>query len=232
MKFAICDDSSIIQTQISQLINEYIQLKKHNITIAFFSSGEELLASDINYDLIIMDYQLSGINGIETCKEIRKTNTTCKIIFLSAYTQTAIDTFDVDTFRFLAKPIDKEKFFKALDDFFEAMKKNYILLKTLKQTWKINLKDIIYAEADGKKTILRCLSESYTINYNLHELEKKLPTDQFIRCHRAFVVGFYHIKNHTSDEIMFDNGEKASIGQKYLKQFKEALQDYIIEYNH
>ena len=232
MKLAICDDEKMSRDEICLLLNDYRLKKKIDIFPDVFDSGQKLLSSKLNYDVILMDYQMNDIDGIETCRKIREVNKDCTIIFISAYPLIALDSFEVGTFRFISKPINKDKLFKALDDYLATIDDdNFLVLKTQDGNWILKLSEIIYAEANGKHTFVRTTTQTYDIHTHLKDIESQLPKSKFIRCHRAFVAGFNHIKNHTSNEILFDNGEKAEIGKHYLTQFKIAFQDYVIRYN-
>lgn len=66
---------------------------------------------------------------------------------------------------------------------------------------------------------------------HLKVIENKLPSKKFIRCQRAYVASFEHIRNHTNTEIIFDNGERAMIGKSYSKKFKKEFQKYVVRYN-
>ncbi len=85
----------------------------------------ELLNSEKNYDIIVLDYQLGSTNGLTVAKELRKRNVLSSIIFLTSYPNFMIDAFEVNTFRFLLKPIDKSKFFKAIDYYIKIVDANY-----------------------------------------------------------------------------------------------------------
>ena len=232
MKVAICDDEIVSRNEIASLLKLYRKQKRLEIISDTYDSGQKLLTSKLDYDIIFMDFQMKDIDGIETSRKIREANKDCTIIFISAYPMAAIDTFEVNTFRFITKPIDQNKLFKALDDYVASIDHdNLLTLKTHDGIWTMKMSEIIYAEANGKHTCVRTSSKTYDVHIHLKSIEARLPESKFIRCHRAYVVGFQHIKNHTNEEILFYNGEKADIGKKYLTQFKTAFQDYIIRYN-
>lgn len=232
MKIAICDDEKIARFEIAALINKYRLHKNLDIFPDIFDSGQKLLSSKLDYDIIIMDYQMEDIDGIETSRRIRSVNKDCTIIFISAYPLAALDSFEVNTFRFITKPIDSTKLYKALDDYLISVDyDNLLILKTHEGTWKIKISDIIYAEANGKHTLIRTVDNTFDAHIHLKIIESKLPKSKFIRSHRAYVVGFNHIINHSNEEILFDNDEKAEIGKRYSTQFKTALKNYVIRYN-
>lgn len=232
MRIAICDDEKNAQCEISSLINQYSLNKNTDMSVDIYDSGEKLLSSQPDYDIIIMDYKMAEIDGIEASRQLRKNNNDCTIIFISAYPSVAPDTFEVNTFRFITKPIDSSKLFKALDDYFTKIESNNLLvLKNNDGMWKIKMSDIIYAEAHRKHTVIRTADKTFEVCMQLKEIEAQLPKSKFIRSHKSYVVGFNHILNHTNDEILFDNNEKADIGKHYAADFKSAFSDYIIRYN-
>ncbi len=232
MKIAVCDDDKISQREICSLIDTYRKRKKLDMFPDVFNSGKKLLSSKLDYDIIFMDYQMSDINGLDTCRMIREVNKDCIIIFISAYPLIALESFEVNTFRFITKPIDEAKLFKALDDYLKLIDyDNLLILNTHEGMWRIKMSDIIYAEANGKHTTIRTCNDSYDVHIHLKVIEEKLPTLKFSRCHRAYVVGFEHISKHTKELVYFDNNEKADIGKRYFPGFKSAFQNYIIRYN-
>ena len=232
MKAVVCDDEKTFHKEISSLVRRYMRARNVEIYTDFYENGEVLLSSQKQYDIIFLDYQMDGINGIETAEKLRKTNSDSVIIFISAYPAAALDAYEVKTFRFLVKPIEESKFFKALDDYIKSIDyDNLLLLHTHEGDYKIRLSEIIYLEADGKYTTVRTKDRVLRIHINLKQLEIKLPSSKFIRCSKSYVVGFSHISNHNSTEIFFDNGERACIGAHYAACFKTEFQNYIMRYN-
>lgn len=232
MKAAVCDDEKTFHKEVFVLLSKYMNTRNIEIYTDFYGNGEELLKSKREYDIIFLDYQMEGINGIETAEKLRETNSDSVIIFISAYPAAALDAYEVKTFRFLVKPIDEAKLFKALDDYLKSIDyDNLLFLNTHEGNYKIKMSEIIYLEGDGKYTTVRTKKQSFRIRLNLKQLEMRLPKSKFIRCSKSFVVGFSHISNHNNSEILLDNGEKAVIGAHYAAKFKTEFQYYIMRYN-
>ncbi len=232
LKVAICDDEKTFHKEIIALLRKYQKARKTDIFMDHYEDGNTLLQSGQEYDVIFMDYQMEEMDGIETARKLRKANSDSIIIFISAYPSAALDAFEVQTFRFIQKPIDESKLFKALDDYLKLIDyDNLILINTHDGNYKIKLSEIIYLEGDGKYTTIRTKSKSLRVHINLKQLEIKLPRSKFIRSSKSFVVGFEHITNHDGSSIVFNNGEKAVIGAHYAADFKAGLQNYIMRYN-
>lgn len=232
LKVAVCDDEKVFHKEIIDLLRKFQKARKIDIFIDHFENGNTLLQSKQEYDVIFMDYQMEEMDGIETARKLRETNSDSIIIFISAYPSAALDAFEVQTFRFIQKPIGEIKLFKALDDYLKSIDyDNLLLINTHESKYKIKMSEIIYLEGDGKYTTVRTKNKSLRVHMNLKQLEERLPGSKFIRCSKSFVAGFEHISNHDSSSIIFDNGEKAIIGAHYASKFKTALQNYIMRYN-
>lgn len=234
MRVAICDDEKPMQIALEKLLDEYSKLRKIDISVDKFENGHDLIKTlnEREYEIVFMDYQMDDIDGMETSRVIRSKNNENIIIFVSAYPEIAVDSYEVNTFRFIVKPINKEKLFKAIDDYLKSIDyDNLLILKTHDGTWKIKMSDIIYAEASGKHTIIRTTQKILEIHIHLKKIEDQLPEEKFCRCQRAYIAGFSHIENHTNTEILFDNGERARIGKVYTAKFKKSFRDYIMKYN-
>lgn len=232
MNIAICDDEMTWQKKLIDLLDQY-SLEKHiEIKKKCFSSGSALSETDEVFDIIFMDYQMEGLNGIETAGKIRLKNSESVIIFVSSYPQIAPDTFEVKAFRFLKKPIISEKLFRALDDYIaEIDTDSFLAFKMKDGTLRIRISDIIYVEAARNHTIIHTAKNNHEVLINLKEIEKKLPREKFYRSHKAFLVSFFHIETHTKTDIRFDDGSSAFLSRKYLSDFNTAFQEYILKYN-
>lgn len=232
LKVAICDDEKVFHKEIINLLHRFQRARKIDIFMDHYENGNTLLQSGQEYDVIFMDYQMEEMDGIETARKLRETNSDSIIIFISAYPSAALDAFEVQTFRFIQKPIDESKLFKALNDYLKTVDNdNLLLINTHDGNYKLKMSEIIYLEGDGKYTTIRTRDKSLRVHLNLKQLEIRLPKSKFIRCSKSFVVGFEHISNHDSSSIVFDNGEKAVIGAHYAVKFKTEFQNYIMRYN-
>lgn len=232
MTVAICDDEKVFHEEIIGLLHKFQKVRKKEIFMDHYENGNALLRSKQKYDVIFMDYQMEAMDGIETARKLRETNSDSIIIFISAYPSAALDAFEVRTFRFIQKPVDETKLFKALDDYLRSVDyDNLLYVNTHDGKYKIKMSEIIYLEGDGKYTTIRTKDKSLHVHLNLKQLETKLPGSKFIRSSKSFVVGFKHISNHDGSEIIFDNGEKAIIGAHYAANFRAEFQNYIIRYN-
>ena len=232
MKIAICDDNALMRDELKNCLEEYALSKKLIFLYSDFSNGADLVASDLNFDLIFMDYKMDGIDGLETARRLRENSNSTAIIFLTSYPHVVFDTFEVNAYRFLVKPVNNAKLTAAMNDFLAELDDDkFIVIKTDEDTKRIKIDDIIYAEASDKHCYIRTADENILYKKTLSEFEKLLPPDKFFRSHRTYLVGFRHVASHTASDILFDNKEKAQISKLKQSAFKSAFLDYIKRYN-
>ena len=110
MRIAICDD----EKNIRELIGNKVAKQYPEADIVFFQSGEELLLSDKHIDILFLDIQMSGRNGMETARELRKKDKSVILIFVTAVEEYVFQAFDVGAFNYIVKPIDDTKFVDVL----------------------------------------------------------------------------------------------------------------------
>lgn len=232
MKIAICDDEPIMQRELKRQLDKYAQKRNMIFQYVYYKSGSELTAGYFEADLLFLDYQMEGLDGLETARKLRAERNQTPIIFLTSFPHIVFDTFEVNAYRFLLKPIDAEKLSSALDDFLTDQDDDkYIVIKENEVSRRINIDDIIYAEASDKYCFIRTTEEGFLYKKTLSELEAQLPEDRFFRSHRTYLVGFRHILSHSDNTILLDNQEKAVISKLKSTPFKKAFQDYIKRYH-
>ena len=219
MRITICDDETPMQKELKRQLDLYARTRNIYITYKYFRSGADLLSNYPEEDLIFMDYQMDGLDGLETARKLRAEHDQTPIIFLTSFPHIVFDTFEVNAYRFLVKPIDPDKLTAAMNDFLSAQKDdNYIIIKDGDTSRRICLDSIIYAEAADKYCYIRTTEEGFVYKKTLAEFEAMLPQDRFFRSHRTYL-------------ILLDNQEKALISKLKRTPFKKAFQDYIKRYH-
>lgn len=119
IKIAVCDDS-FFDREINKLyIEDYMLQKGFETEIQTFSSGTELLNTDLTqFSLIFLDIYMDGINGIETAKTINKINPGIKIVFCSSSPEFAAESFEVEAYHYFIKPMRRDRFQNLMDELF------------------------------------------------------------------------------------------------------------------
>lgn len=163
------------------------------------------------------------MNGINVVSALRERNDNTVVIFISSYKEIVFESLKVQTYRFLVKPLDKEKLYESLNSFL-AMQKNerYILLKNekLDTVQRIPEDSVLYAEADNIYCRIRTSENTYTYKKTLSHFEKELSSDFFFRTHRSYIVNFKHIEHYTKNE-------KALLSKTKYHAFQNAYISFL-----
>lgn len=235
LNIAIVDDEDVQALLLSKMANKWSFKNNKPTTIKLFSNSESFYfawCEDKSFDILLLDIQMKGMNGIELAKEIRKSDDKLCIIFITGLSDYISVGYDVSALQYLIKPVDDKKLFYCLDKAYGRISKEQssIIVNIEGENVRILQSEIVSAEAFGHYIRLETLKSAYEIKMNISELEKALDKDHFIRCHRSYIVGIKYISRIGKKEIILENGKNISISrilyhtvnQAFIKYFKEV----------
>lgn len=117
LRIAIVDDEPSVVDEIRQIVISFFQAQGKQIDISCFSSGEELISYHQKYDLIFLDIQMQGMDGIRTAQELRKNDKKAVMIYVTSFGSEMARSFSVHPFAFLEKPVNADLLRKNLQDY-------------------------------------------------------------------------------------------------------------------
>jgi len=188
LKIVICDDNRSEAAFVRAVIEEHFK----DYTIEEFNSGGSLLEylKENSPDIILLDVEMPGLNGLETARKIRETHPIMGIIFITAHAQFALEAFGVYAFDFIVKPVDKKRLVRSLD-IVESKRtgvEKYIQVNNRGTVFRVNEKDIIFIEKCSNRCVVYTESFVYNMKTSLKYFIERLDPEIFIRTHSGFVV--------------------------------------------
>lgn len=231
MKIAVCDDEKLFRREIVDLLDEYAAENNMIPDITEFDDGSELVASGKAFDMIFLDYQMNDLNGLDTIKSIREKNIDTKVVFVSSYSEIVFESMKYNAFRFIVKPVSRDKLFEAVDSALELRSSEHRLIvkdEEYNENIVVCEKDIIYAQADNVYTYIITEKGSYRYPYNLSALEEELDPRLFFRTNRSYIVNLEHIRSYDKAGITLSNGHKAVISRAKYKEFNNCYAGCVI----
>ena len=229
---AICDDDEIFRTKLKTFLLDYKKEHRIHIDILEFEDGNSLLNCNESYDLVFLDYQMPNLNGMETARILRARKNICSIIFITSFPEFMIESFEVNTYRFLIKPLDTNKLSNDIDCFIKDKKMfSPIVVNVYGEQIVISSEDIIYLEGSGKYCNIRTIDNTVQSSKTLAGVLKLLPQHCFFRTHKSYAINLYCIVSIKDDFITLNNGEKAKISRNRMSDFKKAYNDFINHFN-
>lgn len=164
MRFLICDDDQMICSCLQKYIKEYFRAN-HIFApkIAIYNDGEELLKDQGEKSIVFLDVELDGASGLSVGKQLMQDNKNIIIFIVTSYNDYLDDAMDIHVFRFLTKPIEKQRFFKNLDqaiNYYNIHDKK-IAVKTKKNVYTLQMADVICVEARQNKVTVYTVQGAY-----------------------------------------------------------------------
>ena len=228
IRIALCDDSDMERRIIRNMINQYIKEHEYSVQVEEFSSGDALLKGDvISFDLMILDIYMGGLNGIDTAKELLRIHPKGKIIFCSSSNEFAEESYEVEAFRYLVKPISMEKLQQCLDKFFQIYHDKKVLEFKYQRTGRMMLiKDVMWIEAAGRHSIIHTEKEQIETNTSLAEFMEKLSGADFVKPIRYALVALRAVAEVTADNLILSDGTRIPVSREKRKEIQEAFMQF------
>ncbi|MDD3174192.1 MAG: LytTR family DNA-binding domain-containing protein [Herbinix sp.] len=226
MLVGICDDEEIIRNELIRLCEKYKASNMSDLDIKCFSSGEELIACKQPIDILFLDIQMKGLNGLKTAEKIRENDESMTIIFLTGFRGFMQAGYKVRAFRYLLKPVNEQEFIQSITEAIKDITKNSKAIVGLDGDIRfVKLKDIIYVEYVDRYTVVRTKKGTYESATSMNEWENILNTGDFFRVHKAYIVNMEYI-DEIGKEIQLDNGEKVEVSFRQVAKLKKACKAY------
>lgn len=235
MRIAIVDD--IAEERILLRSRLECQLSRRGIHSDFteFENGEDfLLASkERPFTVLFLDIYMNGANGIEIARELRKSDTSCLLIFTTTSTDHALEGFQVRAMHYLVKPYHENEISALTDEILSRIPNSgkYIDVKINGSNIKVPFQSMIYAEhfshmihiytTNKKELITRQSFESFLSTL-------KMDT-RFYQCNRGIVINLDHALDFDGTVFTLDNGNQIPVSRKLSKHARQTFMDYLFQ---
>ncbi len=212
MRIAVCDDDKRELQQIAALVENYRKERKAELSCIVYQSATELLISmeRADYDVLLLDVMMPGVNGIQAAREIREKNDAIEIIFLTSSPEFAVESYTVRAYHYLLKPATKEKLYPILDKLCNHFKIDEAVLHVKSQTGIFNVpyRKIEYVEVNAKTLYFHLTDGSIRTVYGSLSLYGKelLARPGFLRVHRSYVVNLSWVRELRQKELLMESG--------------------------
>lgn len=213
-----------------QLVAEYCQrISFLHLAKTFTNTDEaQTYLAENNVDLLFLDIQMPDINGVQFYKNLTKKP---PVIFTTAFKDYAVDGFNVDAVDYLLKPFEYDRFLKACykaKEYIEflssqELQMNSIFVKVNYEIMKINLKDIDLIEALDDYIKIYIPPNPVLTLMTLKNIADKLPTRDFIRVHRSFIVPVAKVDKFSKTKLWV-KGKEIPIGSSYTHVYDQLMQ--------
>ena len=208
-KIALCDDEEALLRLVSGLVGEWAAARQTVCGIETFPPAEAFLfqyQEDKSYDILLLDIEMTGMDGVTMAKAVRREDETVQIIFLTGYSDYILEGFEVAALHYLMKPVDREKLFTVLDRAVEKLRKNEraLTLELPGELVRVPLYEIRCLEVRQNYVTVHA-KEDYTVKKPLGEFQRELD-ERFFRTGRSCIVNLACVRRVTRTEVFLDGG--------------------------
>lgn len=233
MNCIIVDDEPLGRKAIELLVQDTPVLSVAGCFGDASSAGQFLQQNPV--DLVFLDIKMPGINGLDFARTIRR-NTL--VIFTTAYIEYALDSYEVDAIDYLVKPIEQERFRKAVEkaatyhrlllaeaqnNSIESVIDDYMFIKSERRFFKVFFRNILFVEGLKDYVVIQTADQRIITRMNLKSIHELLPHGSFLRINKSYIVNTEHIDSFDNNDVFIGKYEIA-IGNSYRETF---IEEYI-----
>ena len=230
IRIAICDDEKHMSDHIRAMASDFFRKKNREIYFRTFSSGEELLSYDGQIDILFLDIQMKGMDGMETARKLRDSKFRGFLIFITVLKEMVFQSFEVQAYDYLVKPVEEKQFEKTMERLYTSMQnasEDSLLVQKGYEGRIIREEEIVFCEIIDRKIYLNLASGEVVDYYErIENLETKLGS-HFFRCHRSYLINLKHLKGYKNGTACMDNGKEVPVSRLRSKEFSSVVLQYM-----
>lgn len=234
MRVAVCDDDEWELAHFSELLTEYQSSRGVDLKCHFFHNSIDFL-SEVKggeYDLVLLDAVMPGVSGIKAAQELREKDKNVKIIMVSLSPEYAVDSYLVDAYHYLLKPVEGDVLFPVLDKVGKELAvqdKQGFVLKNREGVARLSFAEIEFVEVINKKVFFHLADGVIReVTAALADIEGELLLRrEFMKIHRSYIVNLSCIQAMDTDCATMKSGQSIPISRRRHGQLQNAYMNYI-----
>lgn len=230
VRIAIVDDDAQERERIATLTKQYFDAQNKACHIALFADGDELLEEyQPEWDLILLDIQMSRMDGMAAAEMIRKVDRDVFLVFVTNMAHYAIKGYGVRALDFLLKPVNARMLAQVLgqvEHLLAERQKKMITLQTQKGVIRLNVSEILYVEVANHVLSVVTTQGVISLRGTISGVENLLADYGFFRCNNCYVVNLAHV-SRAEQGVAVVGGHELAVSRPRQKKFMEALTRYI-----
>ena len=232
LRIAGVEDDKTYAAQLKEYLVRYGTEKNQKISVALFPDGEDIVTDySAEFDIILMDVEMTFMDGMTTAERIREKDNEVVIIFITNMPQYAIQGYKVDALDYVLKPISYFAFSQRIDRALTRVKKKEATYITVAQKGgkkKLNVDKICYVEVRDHDLIYHSTKGDIVTKSSMKEAEDTLGGTKFFRCNRCYLVNLEYVEDFRGNDVTVAS-DVIQVSRARKKAFMDALNDYMNE---
>lgn len=229
LRIAVCDDEQAECELLEKYIREWAAFRAYQVAVLCYSGGESLLQAFFqkSFDLVLLDIQMQGTDGMCAARKIRAADFDTGIFFVTGYEDYLAEGYEVEAFRYLLKPLRREKLWEALDLFLVRRRRGqrYWTVETPEGQKRVALAEIRYLESFGHTCLLYTPEACFQVKKGISEIEKELEILglSVFRTHRSYLVNLAQVTAVGRDRAALAGGSFVPVSRAQYQKLNRAF---------
>ena len=226
---AICDDQIICGDTLELTLDKILSEFDTAYSTDIYTSSNELLkvieSGEKSYDILFLDILMGAeeMNGIDVARKIRTFDDVTSIVFVTSSTDHVLDGYSVRALQYLIKPVDEKILREVLEYEYKSKSNSSVVFKEKDSTRRVAASDIVHVETCGRNVKVVLKNEEFNACNKISDVEKMLPSRDFIRCHQSFIINIRNIKEIRHGEALTVNGQTVPVSRTQWSKVKKAF---------
>lgn len=201
---AVVEDDAHDKIRLKKCLDKYEQEMKQKFEITEFSDGEDIITNyTAKYDLILMDIEMTFMNGMSAAQRIREMDSDVEIIFITNMPQYAIQGYKVNALDYILKPISYFSFMESMNRALRRInsaRKKYAVIAVKNGKMKLDISSICYVEVLDHLLLYHTTDGIYEARGTLKDTLKQLD-ERFFSCSRSYVVNLDYVEHYRGNDL-------------------------------
>ena len=230
MWVAIIDDTPQDAQRLETYLQRYSEEAGGEYQIVRYEDGAEFLeCRDKNFDLIIMDIDMPGVNGLDAARRLRERGDETVLMFVTNMPQYALAGYEVEAVDYVLKPVSYQDFILKLRKarrYIQRDRDVQIALRTLNGIIPLNVSEILYVESSLHYLTYHLMDREIRVRGSMGEAERLLPAQQFTRCNSGYLVNLRHVEAIEREDVLV-GGRRLKISRGKRLDFMDRFTRYL-----
>lgn len=227
IKVAIIEDDIADRERLETCLRRYEQEQNITMEISCFPSGEEYLRMHQSFQILFMDIEMPGRNGIEIARELRKQDNSEVIVLVTNMVQYAIHGYEVKAADYIVKPVSYQQIALKMPEFLSLIrrKQKHLTIKTREGVIRVGIQKIRYIESYGHNIQVHLTEQEVQCPGPLKGFEEELAGYGFIKCSQSCLVNLAYVEGIFQDMVQMGQ-ESIPLSRRERKNFLAAFTKY------
>ena len=230
LRIAVVDDEREQRILLETCLHRYEQENSAELRITLFGDAQEFLRQDPGgFDIVLLDIQMPGLDGMTVARQLRERNQRLVLIFITNMAQFAIEGYAVDAMDFILKPVSYYRLAATLTKAKSRLQTEtgvFLVLHTKDGTYRLDSARVHYIEMFNHHTIFHTEDGVFDTTGSLKKLEEQLSGQNFARCNNGYLVNLRYVRGVEGSEVVV-GGDRLLISRTRRKVFLQRLSEFF-----